>query len=399
MAAAPSRVPLAGLFARYPVLADWRFVGCVVLIAAVAVAAQQVSLSTVNNYVIFRQSFVHLMAGADLYARYPAEHVDLYKYSPTFALFMAPFAALPLWLGVLLWTVLNALAPLLAVYRLPISGQAKAFVVLFSLTKLVGALQNTQSNGLVLALMIGVFVALEARRPVLAALATAAGAAIKLFGGAAGILFIFCGGKRRFIVAGLVAGALLLLAPAPLIGLEALGGAYKSWFALLAKDEARSLPSSLVGFLGKLTGTPITGWWVQGPGLLLLALPLLRRSTWSDPAWRLLMLAHVLVWVIVFNHQTESPTLVIALVGTALWGIVEPPSRLRTALLFAVFTLTALSSTDLFPASIRNLAAADGLRILPLVAVELAILRRLLARTQGEADQNRSSGEAATKTS
>ncbi|MFO1183564.1 MAG: glycosyltransferase family 87 protein [Bauldia sp.] len=169
----------------------------VVLIAAVAVAAQQVSLSTVNNYVIFRQSFVHLMAGADLYARYPAEHVDLYKYSPTFALFMAPFAALPLWLGVLLWTLLNALPPLLAVYRLPISGQAKAFVVLFSLTKLVGALQNTQSNGLVLALMIGVFVALEARRPVLAALATAAGAAIKLFGGAAGILFIFCGGKRR----------------------------------------------------------------------------------------------------------------------------------------------------------------------------------------------------------
>ena len=62
-----------------------------------------------NNYIIFKQSFFHLVYQKDLYALYPSEYWDYYKYSPTFALFMAPLAILPNFIGLLLWELINAL--------------------------------------------------------------------------------------------------------------------------------------------------------------------------------------------------------------------------------------------------------------------------------------------------
>ena len=48
-----------------------------------------------GNFEIFRTASRHLLSGQDLYAEYPAEHTDRFKYSPTFALLFAPFAWLP----------------------------------------------------------------------------------------------------------------------------------------------------------------------------------------------------------------------------------------------------------------------------------------------------------------
>jgi hypothetical protein len=50
-----------------------------------------------NVYVIFKQAFFHLIAQKNLYILYPHEHWDLYKYSPTFALFIVLLAYLPDW--------------------------------------------------------------------------------------------------------------------------------------------------------------------------------------------------------------------------------------------------------------------------------------------------------------
>jgi hypothetical protein len=43
----------------------------------------------------------------------------LYKYSPAFALFMAPFAMLSDFFGLPLWNLLNALVLLSAIFYLP----------------------------------------------------------------------------------------------------------------------------------------------------------------------------------------------------------------------------------------------------------------------------------------
>ena len=118
--------------------------------------------------------------GQDLYAEYPAEHTDRFKYSPTFALLFAPFAWLPWPLALLLWNVLNALLLFVAVERVLPPRRALLALALLLLEVLRG-MQNAQSNALVAALIILAFVAMERRRSWRAALAVALGACVKIF--------------------------------------------------------------------------------------------------------------------------------------------------------------------------------------------------------------------------
>jgi hypothetical protein len=78
------------------------------LVAVVAATIQQGVTHQNNNFLIFRAASRHLVRAQDLYAAYPAEHFDFYKYSPTFALLFLPFALPPFALAMLLWNALNA---------------------------------------------------------------------------------------------------------------------------------------------------------------------------------------------------------------------------------------------------------------------------------------------------
>jgi len=72
----------------------WLLYGCAIL----GIAIRNLSMpwgdlfadggfySHYNNYIIFKQSFYHLIAQKDLYIHYPQEQYDLFKYPPTFAL-------------------------------------------------------------------------------------------------------------------------------------------------------------------------------------------------------------------------------------------------------------------------------------------------------------------------
>src|SRR5207302_6785485 len=64
------------------------------LASAVFVTVQQGVVGRSNNFKVFRAAAVNLLAHRDLYAAHPDQHFDFYKYSPTFALLFAPFAAL-----------------------------------------------------------------------------------------------------------------------------------------------------------------------------------------------------------------------------------------------------------------------------------------------------------------
>jgi len=55
-----------------------------------------------SNYVIFTNAYDHLLDEKDIYTRHKREQSDRFKYSPTFAVFMAPFALLPDVAGLLL---------------------------------------------------------------------------------------------------------------------------------------------------------------------------------------------------------------------------------------------------------------------------------------------------------
>src|SRR2546426_2566998 len=198
-------------------------------LASVAlVTVQQAILGHSNNLSIFRSASLNLFAGRDLYAAHPEQHLDFYKYSPTFALLFAPLAYLPFALAFLCWSLLNGLLLWYALDRLLPERPATLALTLLYLEVLL-TLQYGQSNTLVAALLILAFVAFEGRLQLGAALSITLGAAVKLFPLGALSLAAFYPRRLRFgaiFIAVLAAAVALPLLAVPPGGLLA---QYPSW--------------------------------------------------------------------------------------------------------------------------------------------------------------------------
>lgn len=309
-----------------------------------------------NNYVIFKQSFFHLLQQQDLFILYPAEHWDLYKYSPTFALFFALFAYLPDWLGLILWNVLNALVLFFGVKALPhFNDKQKALMLLIVVLELMTSLQNAQSNAMMAGLMIWAFAALERRQYLAATFFIMATVYIKIFGLVAMALFLFYPRKDKLALYSAAWAVLLFVLPLPVVNWEQLLFLYRSWGHLLQDDHSASYGFSVMGWLHSWFGLEAGKLAVLGTGVVLFCLPLLRFHLYSNLIFRTLCLCSVLIWVIIFNHKAESATFVIAMSGIAIWFFVQETWSWENAVLLVLaIVFTSLSPTDLFPRFIRK---------------------------------------------
>ncbi len=314
------------------------------------------NFSHYNNYVIFRNSFYHLVSYKDIYAWWMEEKQwDLYKYSPAFALFFGLFAQFPDWLGCTLWNVLNAGLLVYAFKKLPqIDNRAKQFMLLFIFFEMVTSVQNIQSNCLITALILLAFSQFEKGNPLWASLFICLTVFIKLFGMAAFVLFLFYPSKTRFILYSLLWTVILFLIPLLVVSPTQLIFLYKSWWNMLANDHTSSDGFSVMAWLRVWFGWNVNKLAVVFVGLLVLLLPLLRFKAWKAFHFRLYYLASVLIWVIIFNHKAESATFIIASSGVALWFFSSPKSHLNILLAILVLVFTILSPTDLFPAYLRT---------------------------------------------
>ncbi len=354
------------------------FVAALWVIAVIAATVQQAVTHQNNNFLIFRAASVHLLHGQDLYAAYPALHFDFYKYSPSFALLFLPFALLPLTLSMLLWNGLNAGVLYLAMGRvLPRRAATIARAVVF--LDMLGSLQNVQSNALVTGLIILTFVASEEARPVLAAFHTGIGTMIKIFPLVGASFAIF---HRRVIRAGIAAfaGLIVLLAlPLLVTPWTTLVAQYASWQAIEAKD-AMDRGFTVMQMAELLFGRGWANWPFQVGGTLLLVAPvLLRRDRWREWSFRLAYLCSVLLFCVIFNHQSESPTFVIGVAGAAIWfAALTKPTKLEWALFVFFVVCTILASSDAMPKAVqRELFDRYRFKTVPCILLWIELQRRL----------------------
>lgn len=307
-----------------------------------------------NNYVIFKNSFYHLIEGKDLYTAHRDVQFDLYKYSPTFALAMAPMAVLPDALGLMLWNALNVFVLVFALWRIPLSSSyAKWMVMAFIFIELVTTIQNAQSNALVAGLMIWTWVFLEKGKNGWAALMVVLSVFIKLFGLFAFVLFLFYPNKWRSALWTVLWSLVLLVLPLLVVNTQQLYYLYMSWAHLLQNDHSISYGLSMSGWLHSWFGLDAK-LVVFAAGLLLFALPLIQLKKYSDARFRMLYLSMALVWVVLFNHKAESPTFIIAVAGIAIWFFSQPFQRTNFALLILVVVASQLAPTDLYPKWLRD---------------------------------------------
>ena len=351
------------------------------LASVVAATAQQGIAHHNNNFLIFRSASLHLLHGQDLYAPYPTEHFDFYKYSPTFALLFLPFALPPFALAMLLWNALNAGALYLAIGMvLPRRAATVAHAIVF--LDMLGSLQNVQSNALVAALIILTFAAYERRHTVLGSLATAVGTNIKVFPLAGASFAIFHPRKLRVavaLVASLVVHAALPLLVTPLATLLA---QYRSWRAIETTDALERGFSVMYHLQLVLRGN-LPNWPVQLLGVAALLAPVLvRRERWREWTFRRVYLCSVLAFCVLFNHQSESPTFVIGVAGVAVWfASLERRPRWEWLVFAAVFVGTVLASSDAMPDWLqRHLFDPYRFKTVPLFIAWLEMQRRLWHR-------------------
>jgi hypothetical protein len=300
-----------------------------------------------NNYQIFKYSFFHLIENKDLYAAYP-EHWDYYKYSPTFAALMAPFAALPDAAGLLCWNLLNGLVLFFAMWKLPFQVRTRLLVFALVFLELFASLHNSQSNALIAGLILFAFISLEKKRIALAALFIVITAFIKVFGIVALVLFLFYPNKLKAFF--WTIGWIVLLAALPLLFVSTaqLTFLYESWMVMIRDDHSMSVGLSVAGWLYTWFGieakNPIVIF-----GAILFCLPLLRYKYYAEIKFRLLFLASILLWIVIFNHKAEAPTFVIAVTGVGIWYFSQKAKIENTILLFLVVIFTVLSDTGIFP--------------------------------------------------
>ena len=317
--------------------------------------------SNFTTFRIFRASFWHLRAGLNLYAPYPAQQgagaADLFKYSPTAALLFAPFAIAPYAVAVFAWSLLGALLLYHALAQLLPPGTSW-IAALLVYADLLASMQGLSSNALVAALIVLAYVALDRGQQLRAAVLVVLGTAIKLFPIVAIAFGVFQPRRRRLalVVGGIGVAALLL--PLVVTSPIQLLAQYRGWATIERLDAAdvhfgRSAMHLLRGWIG---GT-WPNWTMQLAGLVILMAPFAwRRSRWRDAQFRLQGLVSLLIFAVLFNHQAERSSFVIAGTGVAIW-CVAPATHIRRRL----------------PRFALGVLALVGLGTLPLLAVWIGV--------------------------
>ena len=122
-------------------------------------------------------------------------------------------------------------------------------------------------------------------------------------------------------------------------------------------------------------------FWFSSFGIGLFALPYLRISMYKDLKFKLLLLASVLIFTVIFSSGSESPTYIIAFVGVGIWFLLQTKPYSKFVLFLFVFALilTSLSPSDLIPQFIREQYIRPySLKALPCILIWLVIIYQMM---------------------
>ena len=338
-------------FLTNPRLIFWLLV---VITTVVSILQCRFGLSKMGNILISKTSFYNLIHHQNMYSfhfTYDGMWIDAFKYSPAFSLLYAPIAILPPTLGMIAWNLVNVITFFFAVRSLPFSDAKKALILGVCLLELILSIQNSQCNLLMAALMIFAFTALEKKHILLATFCVVLSVYIKLFGAVAFILFLFYPDKLKSIGYTILWSILFFALPLVIVSPTELMQIYHNWGLILKQDAGEAYGLSVMAIARAWFGITSAKMYMQLAGAILLLIPLLSFRSYNNFKFRILYLASILLWVVTFNHKSESPSFIIAMAGIAIWYVTENASPVNIALLVFAFVLTSLSHSDIIPTS------------------------------------------------
>lgn len=344
---------------------------------------------TDNNYRIFRGVFWHTLQCTSLYAEYPLEYYDVNHYGPFFSLVIAPFALMPIPLGLVFWCIALSLTLYFAITRSTFSSWQQMFVLWFCSETLLTSLFMQQFNIAIAAIIIASYALIEKERDFWAACLIVLGTFVKLYGIVGLAFFFFSRHKGKFVLSLLFWGVVLFVAPMIISSPAYVVSQYHEWFVCLVEKNGENLASeaqniSALGMVRRVLGNPqYSDLLILAPALVLFALPYLRFKQWRNEGFRMTLLASVLLFTVLFSTGSESSSYIIALSGVCVWYFAAPWQRGKADiwLLVFVFLLSSMGSSDLYPRVVkREYIQAYSLKALPCLIVWLKLCWEMMVK-------------------
>ena len=368
------------------------------LIAAVA----EVAKGSINNYLIYKNVFWHVLEQKHLYIEYPQQYFDVNHYGPLFSILIAPFAILPDWLGCVLWCLANAAFLYYAINRLNIPHHHKLIIVAITAIELMTTIHNVQFNPMVGAWIIMAYVLVEEENDFWATLFIAAGFLIKIYGVVGVLFFLFSKQKVKFILYFIFWMVVLFCLPMIISSPSYIITSYQQWMDRLEEKDKLNAAGysfaghqdiSVMGMIRRISRNgSFSNLYVLAPAALLIMLPLLRFKLYAAQWFRLSYLAIVLITVVIFSSGAESTTYVIAVAGAGIWFVLHYKEHRKwsIALLVFLFVFTILSPTDFVPRFIKdNYIRAFALKALPCLLIWLWLVADVSFRRKLQTEETK----------
>jgi len=372
-------------FFTLPFFTQRKYIICLWLILAFATGLKQYLIGSYNNYKIFAFVYHHTVQKLPLYVEYPAQYFDSNHYGPFFSIIIGPFAVLPDGVGIVLWNLFNTTLLIFGVFKLPIKESYKVAIAWIITNEMITALLSVQFNvGLTGLLLLG-FGFLEKQKLFYTSLTILIGFLVKLYGIVLLAFFFFIKQKFKFIGIFAMVAIAFFFAPLLITNFAFLKTSYVDWFhALIYKSSFNESVSdmaniSFMGFMKKVFGVQIHVLVAVAFGAFMLGLILLRKSQYDSLTYKLLLLSDLLLCLVLFNTNVESPTFIIAFVGIGIWFILVEKSNFNLFLFIFAMILTSFSPTDIFPKFLREQYVKPyALKVLPCILIWIDITFRLL---------------------
>jgi hypothetical protein len=286
-------------------------------------------------YPIFSTAARNWMAGTDLYKA--TGEFDIYRYSPLVTVLLVPLASLPVWLGGVLWRILDVgvyLAALTwwsrAVLPRILTRTHRAMLFLLVVVPSIGSVINGQSNLLVMGLLLAALAAVTEERWNLASTLVALACLFKLYPIAVGLLLALIY-PRRFLVrlvAALIVGFAL---PFVLQNPAYVARQYTDWAQQLQEDDRQGRPRELwyrdFRLLDWMWGRPLTSRsylivQLTAAAGIAATCGYAARRRWPERRLLRLLLSLSCCWMTVMGPATEPSTYTL-LAPSLAWALLE----------------------------------------------------------------------------
>lgn len=347
--------------------------------------------SHINNFIIYKNVFYHLIQQKNLYDFYPLEYNDVNLYGPIFSIVIAPFALLTVHAGYVLWSLFNIWVLYFAIMKLPIKKNWQTAILILSCNEMMNNTSWCQVNPFIAALIILGFVYANEGKNIWALFFILLVTFIKLYGIVGFSFYIFNDHKLNFIKWTIIWSIVFFVLPILISNPYYVMHSYIDWYNAIEIKASKNIRMdihndfqdiSVMGMIKRIFKLPnFKDWWVLSGAVIVYLIQFWHIQNFKDLRFKLYILCSSCIAVVIFSTSSESPTYIIAFPFVCLWYLMQNRSTANNIIFIFALILTCFSYSDIFTPYVRiHLIRPYSLKALPCFLIWIIIIIQIYTR-------------------